>query len=186
MDLSLMLIALGIASDNLMLAALSGNGFTLLRNHKWVLILLLMFIIQNQVLLYSDWFGGFTKNWLNGSTPWMGIGIMLSIGLKMIQELKIKNQSFQNFHFDTGNVLTLAAGTSIYVFAFGCVANWLDVSDRAMNLSLLPLIASFLIGGLLLGKFHRIRILKVMHGVCVMMVLLGVALLFIQKITRGS
>src|ERR1700694_5445460 len=94
-SITLVSIAAGIAADNLVLAFISGNGIALFRTTRlsqskskllfsnWFLILGLLFIVQNMVLIYGQWFGLLTKGILKGNEQLMSIGILFSMGIKM-------------------------------------------------------------------------------------------------------
>jgi len=195
-NIALMLIAMGVAADNLMIASISGNGFASFkllqsdtdnrnsrtRNSHWYLMLVFVFIIQSQVLQYGDWFGGLTKKILNGNEQWWAIAIVFSMGVRMLQELKMKNKILLHFSFQTNTFLGLALSTSIYVFAFGCSMHWLGMNDGNVSYTLLPLLIFFLITGMVLGKYHFIKTLKCLHISAAILVIIGSVVLIVQKL----
>ena len=175
------LVAIGVAADNLVIAGLSGSGFSILHHHKWVLILLLVFIIENEMLILGDKIGGWTQALLQGQQQWVAIGIFISMGIKMFQELLTKNKAIRSYSFATNGFLELGFSTSIYVFAFGCAAHWLDIGDTEARILILLLIGAFLIIGLFLGKNHHDKLLGRIHILTVLFVFTGAVILFIEK-----
>lgn len=179
--IAILLVTAGIAADNLQFAGLSGVGFSLLRNHKWILILLLLFIIQNEMLILGNVIATWTEPLMKGGQQWAAIGILASMGLKMLQELFSRNKAMRSASFETNDVLVLGFSTSIYVFAFGCATHWLRVDEQQARISILLLIFLFLAAGLLLGGFHYNKLLKRIHTVAAFLVLAGAVILSVQK-----
>jgi putative Mn2+ efflux pump MntP len=175
------LVTTGVAADNLVLAGLSGCGFSIFRHHKWVLILLLCFIIQNEMLILGRNMGEWTQGWLQGQQQWVAIGIFMSMGIKMFQELQSSIKETGSTGLATRNFLMLNFSTSFYVFAFGCAVHWLRISDSKARIAILLLIGVFLIAGLFLGKNHCDKLLKTIHTLTVLFVLIGAVILFIEK-----
>ena len=191
------MIATGVAADNLVLAFVSGNGmavFKLARAGKpkpivrpphRLLILSLLFIIQNMVLFYGKWFGLFTKGILKGEEQLIAIGLLFSMGVRMLQELKLKNGVSKQVMLNTWQFLEIGLGTSIYVFAFSCALNWLNLDHRAVILTLHSLIALFLIAGTLLGKYHFEKTFKYLNKIAAFLVMAGCILLIIELLKNN-
>lgn len=196
-NVALIMIAGGVAADNLVLAFVSGNGmgvFKLAHAEKpkptvrpphWLLILGLLFIIQNMVLFYGKWFGLFTKGMLKGEEQLIAIGLLFSMSIRMLQELKTKNGAAKQVILSTGNFLEIGLGTSIYVFAFGCTLNWLNLDHRVVILALLSFIALFLIGGTLLGKYYFEKTFKYLNKIAAFLVMAGSVLLIIELLKNN-
>ncbi len=196
-NIALLLIAAGVAADNLVLAFVSGNGMAVFKSARmegqkpairppnWLLILGLLFIIQNMVLFYGKWFGLFTKGMLKGEEQLIAIGLMFSMSIRMLQELKTKNSTAQQVALDTRHFLEIGLGTSIYVFAFGCALNWLNLDHRVVILALLSLIVLFLIAGTLLGKYHFEKTFKYLNTIAPFLVMTGSALLIIELLKNN-
>lgn len=96
MDIPLILIVTGIAANNLMVVNISGNGIAITKKHRWILILLLFFIIQNEVIVYGVWFAEIFHPFIENFEFWLSVGILFSISMKMLQELKMRNIRFDN------------------------------------------------------------------------------------------
>ncbi len=196
-NIALLLIAAGVAADNLVLAFVIGNGITVfelaraegpkptVRPPHWLLILVLLFIIQNMVLFYGKWFGLFTKAMLKGEEQLIAIGLLFSMSIKMLQELKTKNGAVKQVLLATRDFLEIGLSTSVYVFAFGCALNWLGLDHRVVILSLLSLIILFLIAGTLLGKYQFEKTFKYLNTIAAFLVMAGSALLIIELLKNN-
>jgi putative Mn2+ efflux pump MntP len=196
-NIALILIAAGVAADNLVLAFVSGNGMAVFKSARmeapktkvksphWFLILGLLFIIQNMIMFYGKWFGGFTKGMLKGEEQLIAIGLLFSMSIRMLQELKTKNNAAKQVALDTRHFLEIGLGTSIYVFAFGCALNWLNLNHRLIMLALLSLIILFLITGTLLGKYHLEKIFKCLNTIAAFLVMAGSLLLMIELLKNN-
>jgi len=196
-NVALILIAAGVAADNLVLAFVSGNDMAVFKlarmeNPKstippphWLLILGLFFIIQNMVLFYGEWFGLFTIGVLKGEQQLIAIGLLFSMSIRMLQELKTKNSTAKQVLLSTRQFLEIGLGTSIYVFAFGCALNWLNLDHRVVILALLSLIILFLIAGTLLGKYHFKKTFKYLNTIAAFLVMTGSILLIIELLKNN-
>lgn len=196
-NVALLLIAAGVAADNLVLAFVSGNGMAVfkmgrtekpkptVRSPHWLLILGLLFIIQNMVLFYGKWFGLFTRGMLKGEEQLIAIGLLFSMSIRMLQELKLKNGAAKQVILDTWDFLEIGLGTSVYVFAFGCALNWLNLDHLVVILALLSLIAFFLIAGTLLGKYHFEKTFKYLNKIAAFLVMAGSILLIIELLKNN-
>jgi len=192
-NIALILIAAGVASDNFALAFVSGNGMSVFKSARTqepkstarLLVLGLLFIIQNMVLLYGNWFGLFTKGMLKGEEQLIAIGLLFSMGIRMLQELKIKNSTTTEVLLSTRHLLEIGLGTSVYVFAFGCALNWLNLDHRVIFLALLSLIILFLIAGTLLGKYHFEKTFKYLNKISAFLVMAGCILLIIELLKNN-
>jgi putative Mn2+ efflux pump MntP len=180
-NIAILLVTAGVAADNLQFARLSRVGFSVLKDHKFVLILLLLFIIQNEMLILGNATGIWTEPLMKGSEQWAAIGILVTMGIRMLQELSSKNREIRCASFETRDVLALAFSTSIYVFAFGCATHWLQVNEQETRISIMLLIFLFLTGGLLPGEFHYDKLLKWIHTMTAFLVLAGTFILLAQK-----
>ncbi len=188
-NIIIILIATGIAADNLMIAAICGNGlasFSIfkykIKNHKWVLLLLFVFIVEYQVLQCGSWCSDLTQKSIKGIGEWVASGILLAIGVTMLFELKTKNRVSLYLSLDVKSFLHLVLGTSVYVFSFSFCMHLLNINERNEQLTILPLLIVFLIGGLFLGKYHFDKTLRWINPVAALMVLAGGIILMVQKI----
>ncbi|MCO5951183.1 manganese efflux pump [Mucilaginibacter flavidus] len=196
-NIALIFIAAGVAADNLVIAFVSGNGMAIFRESRmedpkqtvrpprWLLLFFLLFIIQNMVFFYGKWFGLYTTHILSGQEQLIAIGLLFSMSIKMAQELKRKNGTVKQVLFDTQDFLEIGLGTAVYVFAFGCALNWLQLDRLIFILSLLVFTGIFLLGGALLGKYHFEKTFKYLNTVSVFLVMIGSVLLIIELLKHN-
>lgn len=177
MYLAFQLISIGVAADNLLVSNITGKGFSMLSNHKWILILLLLFIIQNQVLIYGDWFALLIQP---PGRQWLASGIITAMGIKILQETKMKSDMIKNLSLGSGHLFSYSLTSSIYVFILGCCAHWLQVEQTHVMKGFLPFVPLFMLLGLALGKYHCNKILISMNVVAGLLVLAGGILCIVQ------
>lgn len=195
-NIALFVLAAGVAADNLVLAFVSGNSLAMFKLFgtkeqkaeagvvKWLFIFGLLFIIQNMVLFYGYWFAGFTISLFKGEEKLVAVGLLFSMGLRMIQELKIKNKTGSQISLDIRHFFEVAFGTAIYVFAFGCAMSWLGMDRRLVSLSLLSLLIITLTAGLLLGKYHFDKTFKFLNILSAFLVIAGSLFLIIGLLKK--
>jgi putative Mn2+ efflux pump MntP len=190
--IAMILIAAGIAGDNLVLAFVSGKSMVMVKPvitkntedkqfHRGGLFLfILLFIIQNMLLMYGDWFGGITKEWLKGEQQLMAVVLLLAMGVKMLKELRIKNRAVKIAMISGMNFWEIGLGTAVYVFAFGCAVNWLDFNQRQVIFALLALIICSLVAGIILGNRRYEKAFKYMNTIAAFLVMAGSLLLIVE------
>jgi|GEM_PF-3189727 len=190
--IAMIFIAAGIAGDNLVLAFVSGKAIvmvepTVTKNAKGqsfyqsgLFLFVLLFIIQNMLLMYGNWFGGLTQELLKGERQLVATGLLFSMSLKMLKEIRIKNVVVKKAMISRMNFWEIGLSTAVYVFAFGCAVNWLNFNQRLNIIALLALIVCFLTTGILLGKHRREKIFKYLNTVTSFLVMAGSLLLIIE------
>jgi putative Mn2+ efflux pump MntP len=182
--LIILFAAAGIASDNLLIAGLTGQGHRVTHSGNWILIVLFMFIIQNQVLWLGHLFGSFLVHDIKSIDQWLAIVLLAATGIKMLQELNQKNQTYNRFRFAKRYFMPMILATAIYVFVFGCAMGWLNNYESTKNVFLFCLLLS-MISGFILGKYHRRKTLKSLSFIGSLLVLLSAVLFIIQKLIGG-
>lgn len=80
---AILFIAIGITADNLMIAKLTGKTVSIISRANWILILLLLFITQNQMLLWGRWITSWAPSLTTNQKDWLALGLLISIGAKM-------------------------------------------------------------------------------------------------------
>jgi hypothetical protein len=190
--IAMTLIAAGIAGDNLVLAFVSGKSIAMVRpvltkNAKGeqfyrggLFLFILLFIIQNMLLMYGDWFGGITKDWLKGEQRLIAVSLLFSMGVKMLKELQIKNRAVKIIMISRMNFWEIGLGTAVYVFVFGCAVNWLDFNQRQIIFSLLALIICSLAAGIILGNRRYEKAFKYINTIAAFLVMAGSLLLIVE------
>lgn len=188
-NLALIFIAAGLAADNLMLAFYNGNGISidnqLARIKKrglslplnWIVVLILLFLIENMVLVYGEGFGDIARFLLKGKEQLVAIGILFGMGIRMFHEAKIKNGVFFLSALNTKSCIETILGTSVYIFGFGCAMAWLKIGHDKVNLLLLPLLILFYLSGIVMGKYHFNKTFRYLNTISALMIIAGSILL---------
>lgn len=177
--IAFLLISIGVAAQNLFLSALSGAGFSVLHNHKWIVILVLFFIIQNELIDISNSTAISITPFFNGRQQQTAIFILAIIGARIVQQLFFLRKRINCFQFTPKDFLEFGFSASLQVFSFGFAANWLEVSEWRRSIVLFILIS--LIGGLLIGRFHYQKLLIVIYVLCASLFLTGLVILLIKQ-----
>lgn len=191
-NLALMGIAAGLAADNLMLAFHNGNYTKINRqlpelkknrrsvSPNWIIVLVLLFLMENMVLIYGIEFGEFTHFLLKNNEQIIAIGILFGMGIRMFNEAKIKNRVSVSSTLTTSLCIETILGTSVYVFAFGCAMAWLKIDPGKIKLLLLPLLIFTYLSGIVLGKYHFTKTFRYLNTLSALMIIAGSLLLTLQ------
>lgn len=151
------LIAIGIATENLWIAEMNGFAFSVFRNRKTMALLLSLFVVQSQILWYSQWIGFRIGPLLRGHGAWVALSLLISICLDMFAANWFHRGLAEIFMPRSKDMLAKIITTFVYVLAFGFSMRWIGIDERETKMILLPLLALFLGGGFLLGKWHLQR-----------------------------
>lgn len=196
-NLALICIAAGLAADNLMLAFYNGNGISvngrlpqlkkrrLSLSPSWIVVLVLLFLIENMVLIYGEGFGEITKSLFSGKEQLIAIGILFGMGIRMFHEAKIKNKVSFLIALNTKRCIETILGTSVYVFAFGCSIAWLNIDHSRINLLLLPLLILSYLSGIVLGKYHFNKTFRYLNIISALMMIAGSILLTFEQLRNN-
>ncbi|MBB6110256.1 hypothetical protein SAMN05421821_10664 [Mucilaginibacter lappiensis] len=177
---AIILIAIGIAADNLMIAGLTLSKTASISNRKWVIILLLLFIVQYQML----WLGNFVGAWAHYSTGnyLLGTGLLLSVAINICRELFQQKITHPVISYTPDNLLLLAFSTSMYVFIFSVAVQWLNIHDQRLNYWLVGAILIFLNTGVILGRLQLYKPLRFIRFTCTGMLLAGTLILILKTL----
>ncbi|NHA07453.1 hypothetical protein G7092_26875 [Mucilaginibacter sp. HC2] len=179
---AIILIAIGIAADNLMIAGLTVSKTASISNKKWIIILLLLFIVQYQMLLLGKTVGGWA-HYLTGSNPnLLGMGLLLSVTINICRELFQQKVTHPVISYTPDNLLLLAFSTSMYVFLFSVAVQWLNVHDQRLNYWLAGAILIFLNAGIILGRLQLYKPLRFIRFTCTGMLLAGTLILILKTL----
>lgn len=196
-NLALICIAVGLAADNLVLAFYNGNGISINRqmprlkkrglslSPNWILVLVLLFLIENMVLIYGVGFGEITKLLIKGKEQLIAIGILFGMGIRMFNEAKIKNRAFSFVPLNAKRCIETILGTSVYVFAFGCAMAWLKIDHSKINLMLLPLLILSYLSGIVMGKYHFDKTFRYLNIISALMMIAGSILLMLEQLRNN-
>jgi putative Mn2+ efflux pump MntP len=176
--------AVGIASENLMLAGLTGEGYTITRSGNWILNMFFILVFQIEILRMGCWFGNLVTEPVNGMDQWLAIGLIMSTGIRMLQELSLKNKILAQFNFDKKNFIMVVVGSAVYPFVFGCSLTWLSGYGNIKNL-FIGFVLLFMMTGFLLGRYHYQKALKYLSAGGSSLVLLSAVLFIILKLSGG-
>ncbi len=193
-NLALIGIAAGLAADNLMLAFHNGSNAKISRQFpeskknrryvspNWIIILVLLFLMENMVLIYGIEFGEFARSLLKNKEWIIAIGVLFGIGIKMFHEAEIKNQVPVISALDTSLCIELILGTSVYIFAFGCAMAWLKIDHSKIQLILLPFLIFTYLSGIVLGRYHFNKSFRYLNKISPLMIIAGSLLLTLQHL----
>ena len=143
----------------------------------------MLFIVQNEMLIWGKWISQLTLPLVNNHKEWFALGLLASMAVNICRELQVANRkSISIITYTADNILMLAFSTAMYVFVFGIAMQWLNMTDYRINLFLFGSILLFLSIGLLLGKFHCNKLIKIIHAICAGLLLVGVVILIFKII----
>ena len=179
---AILFIAIGITADNLMIAKLSGKTVSVISRANWILILLLLFITQNQMFLWGKWVTGWVPALTVNQKDWLAMGLLISIGVKMYRDHFQSKRDTTAINYTANNLLILAFGSAIYLFVFGMAIQWLNRTEGNVNILFPVFILLFLGTGVWLGKSHNHKLIYRLRTVCTCLMMVGVAVLLFQLI----
>lgn len=179
---AILFITVGITADNLMIAKLSGKRVSVISRGNWILILLLLFITQNQMLLWGRWITRWTPSLTVNQKDWLALGLLISIGAKMYRDHFQNKKETPVINYTANNLLLLAFSSAVYLFVFGMAVQWLDRPDTNVTIILPVSILLFLGMGVWLGRSHSHKLINTLRTICTGLLMLGVVVLIFQLI----
>lgn len=179
---AILFITVGITADNLMIAKLSGKRVSVISRGNWILILLLLFITQNQMLLWGRWITRWTPSLTVNQKDWLALGLLISIGVKMYRDHFQNKKETPVINYTANNLLLLAFSSAVYLFVFGMAVQWLDRPDTNVTIILPVSILLFLGMGVWLGRSHSHKLINTLRTICTGLLMLGVVVLIFQLI----
>lgn len=179
---AILFIAIGITADNLMIAKLTGKTVSVISRANWILILLLLFITQNQMLLWGRWITGWAPSLTANQKDWLALGLLISIGAKMYKDHFQNKKDATTINYTANNILLLAFSSAIYLFVFGMAIQWLDRTEDNINILFPVFILLFLGIGVWLGKTHHHKLIYTLRTLCTCLMMVGVVVLLFKLI----
>jgi len=179
---AILFIAIGITADNLMIAKLSGKTVSVISRSNWMLILLLLFVTQNQMLLWGRWITSWAPGLTVNQKDWLALGLLLSIGAKMYKDHFNNSRDATTINYTANNLLILAFSSAIYLFVFGMAIQWLDRTEDTINILFPVFIILFLGIGVGLGKARHHKLIHTLRTVSTCLMMVGVVLLLFKLI----
>jgi putative Mn2+ efflux pump MntP len=178
--ISVLLLSAGIASDNLILAAMSRNTARVVKQGKPLLILFMLLNIQMMAFLYGKWAGMALKSYMPEQQHWLALFMLVATAVRMYREWNKGKMQDMKIAFGLDGYLGIACATSIYVFVLGLTLESLQLySPTAYLLSMLVLETMMLLGWCL-GQFQKFRLLKAIQIIVLLMMLAGISILIYQ------
>lgn len=180
--ISVLLISLGIATDNLLLSKMSVSTIPFVKSTKALLLQIVLFTIQLQVLKYGDWLAAVVSGSTKSQNKSIALVMLFSIAVKMIQEFKFKTITNHKTYPELNDFLNIAFATSIYVFVLGFALHLLNIDQFTVYKTVIPcLLFSLSIGWSLknLNSGKAVLIIKIMS---IVMIFTGVTIFLINTI----
>lgn len=178
--IAIILIALGIAADNLVLSKMTVNTIAFTKSGKALLLQIVLFTIQLQVLKYGYWFAALQSGNLKNDNKWIALLMLASIALKMIQEFKSKTIYNNKNDPDLDDFLNLAFATSIYVFVLGFALHFLDIDQSTIYKTVIPCLLFFLSIGWSVKNFNSGKVIQLIKIIAITMIFTGVLIFLIN------
>lgn len=174
--ISAVCISIGIASDNLMLSAMSQNCAAKVKLRETLLLLFILLNIQMQAFMYGSKLAKLLPN-LIGMEKWIAIAILLATVLRMHKDLKVAKKENNNIQFGLNGFLGIALATSIYVFVLGFSLNALQIHyDMAYPISMIALGIMLTIG----WYTKNTKMLSLIKKASLIIMIIGIIIFFIQ------
>lgn len=161
-SISMLLIATGIASNNLLFAGSNGRDFQITKNGNCILILLLLFILQQEMLIFGNKIA-LTSSVIETSDKWKPLLVLISTGIIMLYKCFNKNWVDQNISLNKMQLLQNEFSTSLIVFSCSFALPLVKSNNQSFPLCITPLLMAFLVIGLSLGMLNKTKYIKWLH-----------------------
>jgi len=178
--IAVFLIALGIAADNLVLSKMTVNTVAFTKSGKALLLQIVLFTIQLQVLKYGYWFASLQSGTLKNLEKWIALIMLVSIALKMIQEFKFKTIHTNKTYPDLDDFLNIAFATSLYVFVMGFALRFLNIDQSTIYKTVIPCLLFFLTIGWSVKNFNSGKAIQLTKIIAIAMIFTGVLIFLIN------
>ena len=176
-----MCITVAVAAGNLTLAGISGNVLPVLRHPKLILIFLIYFLFQVEMLIVGKMIAIGSETMLYSTRHWIALSFLGFIALMIIADI-LKNKNEFSGTLQAKEILRIIFSTSLYILLLGWSFRWLGIHDPQIKNILMQLLLLFLVIGLLLGKWHYNRALKILRWVEAVLIIAGTVILFFVTI----
>lgn len=181
-SIAVLLITLGITADNLLLSKMSVNTIAFTKSKKAVLLPIVLFTIQLQVIKYGYWTASLVTSSIKNQDKWLAITMLFSIAVKMIQELKIKVIRNHKTFPDLDDFLNIALASSIYLFVLGFALSLLKIEPLTIYKTVIPCLLFFLLIGWSLKYFNSVKVIQLIKISAIVMIFSGVIIFLINTI----
>lgn len=177
-SISMLLIATGIASNNLLSAGSNGRDFRITKNGNCILILLLLFILQQEMLIFGNKIA-LTSSVIETSDNWKPLLVLISTGIIMLYKSFNKNWIDQTISLNKMQILQNVFSTSLIVFSCSFALPLLKSNNQSFPLCITPLLMAFLVIGLSLGMLNKTKYIKWLHLIGVICFAFGMILILL-------
>jgi putative Mn2+ efflux pump MntP len=173
-------VCVGIASDNLMLSAISGSLTSVVKPVKLLFMLFMLLTIQMQAFLYGYWLAKLLVHNASSLEKWIALSVLIATMLRMYQEFKLAQHWKNDIPFGLDGFLNISFATSIYVLVLGFSMCVLQVnSSFAYPVSIANLTIMLLIGWYA-GKGDCIKTLAFIKKASLIIMAIGIMIFLIQ------
>ncbi|ASZ09633.1 hypothetical protein KTO58_27875 [Chitinophaga pendula] len=174
------LVVVGIASDNLMLSAMSGRLTGTIKPGKLPVLLFMLLNMQMVFFKYGNWLAKIVLSRAHEVGKWMALSLLAATAVRMYQELRLWRNGKIGISFGLNGFVEIALATSVYVFVSGFSLSALEIPDCAAFLLSMTAQAIILIIGWSAGKGNRLKVLPWVKKVLLVMMVIGIVLFIIQ------
>lgn len=178
--IAIALISLGITADNLLLSKISFSTILFNKSGETLLLQIVLFTIQLQVLRYGGWFATIISSDKKEQNQWIAVLMLFSIGIKMLQEFKYKIIKNHKAYLDLSNYLNLVCATSIYVFVLGFALHLLRIDQSTIYKTVVPCLLSYFLIGWCLNQYSFKKELLIIKTFSVLMIFTGTTIFLIN------
>lgn len=179
-----MLLSAGIASDNLVLSAMSRNTARVVKQGKPLLILFMLLNIQMMAFLYGKWAGAALKSYMPEQQYWLALFMFVATAVRMYREWNKGKMQDMKIAFGLDGFLGIACATSIYVFVLGLTLESLQLYSPTTYLLSMLVLGTMMLLGWYLGQYQKFNVIKVIKIIALLLMLAGISMLIYQTLNE--
>jgi len=169
----------GVASDNLLFAGANGKGFQITRNRNCILIELLLFVLQTELMIWGSQFALMVSD-CGTCGKISGLLVLFLTGITMIYRCFNQQWPEKYLMLSEQQMLVHALSTCMLVLSFSFAIGLLTGANSKFIVYLLAMLPLFITTGVLLGMFKRMAALKYLRLTGTLCFVLGLILLIIN------
>lgn len=181
-NIAVLLISLGIAADNILLSKMSVNTIPFVKSTKTILLQIVLFTIQLQVLKYGDWFATTVSNSTKNQNKWIALIMLFSIVINMIREFKFKVITNRKTYPELNDFLHIAFATSTYVFVLGFALRLLNIDQLTVYKIVIPCLLFYLLIGWPIKNLNSAKAVRITKILAIVMMFTGITIFLINTI----
>lgn len=178
---AVVLIILGLAGDNLLVANLSANHHAKIPPWHWIFIIISMLVGQMIAMTIGIYIGKMIFPITNKQSQILGIGLLTSLTIKVGREMfEVSRQRGYIISYKLENILLLWLGIGVFQVVMGMAITWLGVNTAPYAIFSTSVILHFILLGYFIGKCHLIKYINRFRSFCTFLMLTGTGLLIYQ------